>query len=151
MNTNLAYLSHNTSIYLVYSEHTELKDVKNKVICIAMCMYLVFLFATLATLRSVKIIPFGNFWCALLLTGMQNIAGNGKTVTQVLYRVANRRMHSHLLPQLPTSVTEHTVAIFGNDSVQLLLPLSCNIRHAANSCRFWPLIEAKYCQRWQKR
>ena len=61
MNTNLAYLSHNTSIYLVYSEHTELKDVKNKVICIAMCMYLVFLFATLATLRSVKNYPFWQF------------------------------------------------------------------------------------------
>ena len=58
MNANLAYLSHNTNIYLVYSDNTELKeDVKNKVICMAMCMYyVVFSFATLATLRPVKMI-----------------------------------------------------------------------------------------------
>ena len=49
----LTYLSHNTSIYLVYSEHTELKeDVKNKVICIATYVYV---------LRSIFICHFSNF------------------------------------------------------------------------------------------
>ena len=47
-------------------------------------MYLVVSIASLATLRSVEIIHFGNFWSALFLIGMQNIAGKGKTVTQVL-------------------------------------------------------------------
>ena len=35
----------------------------------------------LATLRSIKIAIFGNFWTALLLMKMQNIARNGKKVT----------------------------------------------------------------------
>ena len=65
----------------------------------------------LATLRSIKIAIFGNFWRALLLTKMQNIARNGKKVTEVLYRVT---MCSHLLPFLATTVIWQIVAIFSN-------------------------------------
>ena len=55
----------------------------------------------LATLRSIKIAIFGNFWRAFLLSEMQNITRNGKKVTEVLYRVV---MCSHLLPFLATIV-----------------------------------------------
>ena len=49
----------------------------------------------LATLRSIKIAIFGNFWRALLLTEMQNIARNGKKMTQVLYRAAEQSFYCH--------------------------------------------------------
>ena len=42
---------------------------------------------------------------------MQNIAKNGKKVTEVLYRVI---MCTHLLPFLATIVIRQIVAIFGN-------------------------------------
>ena len=47
----------------------------------------------LATLRSIKIASFGNFWSALLLIGMPNI---GETVTQVLYIKIGKNVQSFI-------------------------------------------------------
>ena len=49
----------------------------------------------LITLRSIKIAIFGNFWRALSLTEMQNIARNGKKVTEVLYSVVDQFFYFH--------------------------------------------------------
>ena len=58
------------------------------------------------------------------------------------------RLCSQLLALLLTFVTEHAVAIFGNN----VQPSSCNLSHAANSYHFWSLIRAKKCwQRWPKK
>ena len=56
-------------------------------------------FPFLATLRSKWqfLAIFGNFWWAFLLTEMQNIARNGKKVTEVLYRVAKNGKWTYLV------------------------------------------------------
>ena len=81
----------------------------------------------MAALRSIKIAIFGNFWQALLLTEMQNIARNGKKGTQALHREAEQSFYCH----------------FGNN-VQSFIAIFGNYCHTANSYYFWQLSEAEY-------
>ena len=52
-------------------------------------------FASFGNFEVNKNFIFGNYWQALLLTEMRNIARNGKKVTEVLYREADQSFYCH--------------------------------------------------------